>query len=470
MATTIGNLVVKLTAVTAPFTRGMSSASSSVTRLAAGVATAAKSVATIGTAMGAVAAGGMALMVKQQMSAIDATAKLSDRLGISTEKLVGLQHAANLSGTSTDTMSMALQRMTRRVSEAARGSGEAVGAIKELGIDARALAAMTPDQQLYTFADALQGVATQGDRVRIAMKLFDSEGVQLLNMLQGGSAGLAKMQAEAQKLGLTFNRIDAAKVEAANDAMTRLGAVFTGVGRTLAIELAPFIEAATTKLVEMGTSGEGMGAKVVGAVQWVTEGLGSMADVVAVVAGAGQKMFALFVNGLTRIQDYIALLARAYDSFVNTVMGGNSNLEGQIKKHAKEMRRWSMDVEMSADKLLKSGWSGENAKKVTAFFDDIRTKAQAAAEATTGIRTPLIETDSTPAAKAEAAEASLPQLLIAGTAEAINFINQQRLGGPGRGIDGLNKIAQQQLDEAKRQTRAIEGLAGGDDDGPVVAF
>ena len=51
-----------------------------------------------GGLLAAAGVGGLGYVIKQQMEAIDSTAKLSDRLGISTENLVSLQHAAKLAG------------------------------------------------------------------------------------------------------------------------------------------------------------------------------------------------------------------------------------------------------------------------------------------------------------------------------------------------------------------------------------
>ena len=46
-------------------------------------------------------------------------------------------------------------------------------------------------------------------------------------------------------------------------------------GRTAAIELAPYMEAAFRVLVEWGTAGEGMGAKVVDAIEWIVGAVGT---------------------------------------------------------------------------------------------------------------------------------------------------------------------------------------------------
>ena len=138
----------------------------------------------------AAGAAASAAIVRAQLPVIDALGKTSDRLGLTTQAMGGLQHAADLAGVAQATLSMALQRFNRRVSEAADGSGEAVMALHELGLDAEILEQIPLDQAMMRVADAFGNVASSGDKTRLAMKLFDSEGVRLLDMLQGQAKGL----------------------------------------------------------------------------------------------------------------------------------------------------------------------------------------------------------------------------------------------------------------------------------------
>lgn len=205
------------------------------------------------------AAGAMAALTARSFGTIDSLAKASDRLGLTTEALAGLRHAAEQTGVQTSTLDMALQRMTRRISEAAMGTGEARDAIRELGLDAQTLAGMSPDEAFRQIADAMNGVAGQGDRVRLAMRLFDSEGVALVNTLRLGSSGLAGMQAEAQRLGIAVGRDAALGVERANDALDRMRKAFTGAANAIAVQLAPVVESLAGKVEAMGiSSSEGL--------------------------------------------------------------------------------------------------------------------------------------------------------------------------------------------------------------------
>ena len=191
----------------------------------------------------AVGAGGIGLLISNSLKATDALAKTAGKIGTTTEALSALQYAGQLTGVEVNTMNMALQRFTRRASEAAVGTGEAKGAIRELGIDARQLVRLPLDERMLVLADAFENVQSEADRLRLAFKLFDSEGAALVNTLGQGRAGLADMLGEARRLGVVMSSGAAEGVEDANDALTRLQSLFGGVIKQVTAALAPAIGA-----------------------------------------------------------------------------------------------------------------------------------------------------------------------------------------------------------------------------------
>ena len=185
---------------------------------------------------------GFGLLVKSSLNATDSLAKTAAKIGTTTESLGGLRYAAELTGVATNTMDMALQRFTRRTAEAAMGTGEAKAAIKELGLNAQELNRMPLDKRMVVLADAFSGVTNESDRLRLAFKLFDSEGAALVNTLSGGGDALKEMLGEARMLGLTMSGSAAKGVEDTVDALTKLKSVFKGVTDQVVAALAPAIE------------------------------------------------------------------------------------------------------------------------------------------------------------------------------------------------------------------------------------
>lgn len=219
-------------------TRGINAVARAATSLRAGL------VAVAG-------AGGFAYMVKSSLDATDALAKTASRIGTTTEALSRLQYVGKLTGVETNTMSMALQRFTRRTAEAAKGTGEAQGALRELGLDAQQLSTLPLDEQMQQVANAFGGVANESDKVRLAFKLFDSEGVALVNTLKLGADGMAELMAEAEQLGVVMSAQAARGVEAASDSLYRLGRLGIGLRDQFVAALAPAIETVSENLKQM---------------------------------------------------------------------------------------------------------------------------------------------------------------------------------------------------------------------------
>ncbi len=73
--------------------------------------------------VGVLGAGGLTLLVRQSLLATDALSKTASKIGTTTEALSGLQYAGKLTGVEVNVMNMALQRFSRRASEAAQGTG-----------------------------------------------------------------------------------------------------------------------------------------------------------------------------------------------------------------------------------------------------------------------------------------------------------------------------------------------------------
>lgn len=204
-----------------------------------------------GVALGSI---GLLHLATESLRAADSLGKTSQKLGLMSQELGGLRYAAELASNMTGgQFDMALQRMTRRLSEAAQGTGEAKGAIKELGLDAQQLARLSPDAAFREIAEAMKGVNTQSDRVRLAFKLFDSEGVGLVNTLQLGKDGLIDMRDEAIKLGVALDDSATQRAAEANDAITRMKASLDGIVATIAIDLAPSITVIAEAMTSMRT-------------------------------------------------------------------------------------------------------------------------------------------------------------------------------------------------------------------------
>ena len=268
------DLAVSLTAKTGKFSAGFKKAEKRVGRFSSRIKKFSGAILKYGGLLAGVAGvAGMGIMIKRSMEAIDLVGKLSDELDISTERLTGFQHAAALSGTSNETLTKGLQRLVRRLGEAKLGYGEGVKGLEAMGLNARKMAEMLPADALVAISEKLKNMEPATERASAAYTLFARQGQDMMNFLLMGKKGLADAQAEAEKLGISFDRVDASKVEAANDAMQRMRSVFTGIFNKMVIELAPFIERMADKFANMAADGEGWGNIMASATRKVIKGL-----------------------------------------------------------------------------------------------------------------------------------------------------------------------------------------------------
>ena len=158
---------------------------------------------------------------KESLQLADDIGKVADKLGVTTDFLQRMQFAAEQTGIATNTLNMGLQRFTRRVAEARNGTGEAKAALEQLGIalnDSEGNARSIEDV-LADVSDGLANTADSGEKVRLAFKFFDSEGVALVSTLGEGSEALKLLTESATGVIPEQTIRDA---ERFNDAMNRI--------------------------------------------------------------------------------------------------------------------------------------------------------------------------------------------------------------------------------------------------------
>ena len=138
---------------------------------------------------------------------------------------------------------MALQRFTRRAAEAAQGTGEAKDALAQMGIALRDQSGnlRRSEDLLADVADAFARIQDPAERVRLAFKLFDSEGVALVNLLRGGSGALEEMRERARDLGIVLDEHLVRDAERARTELDTLSQVISANLTRAALQAAPVI-------------------------------------------------------------------------------------------------------------------------------------------------------------------------------------------------------------------------------------
>ena len=301
--------------------------------------------------VGVVGAGGLGLLIRNSLIATDALAKTASKIGTTTEALSALQYVGQLTGVEINTMNMALQRFTRRTAEAAVGTGEAKGALRELRIDARKLTQLPLDEQMLTLADAFEEAQKRGvNPLKIAFKLFDSEGAALVNTLALGRDGLKDLLGEARSLGVVMSSSAANGVEDANDALFRMQSLFGGVVKQVVASLAPAISALAQLMTEEVQARFGK----------TEESVKAFADTLAI----------FLIDGMITAIKGFAKISEAVSGFANELILTKARLTGlftpDAQKSASELAVRIHDVKENLKKYNKAqeegiGYSKRNA-------------------------------------------------------------------------------------------------------------
>lgn len=285
MAEAVGELAVRVGADVTPLKSGMRSASNSVGSFSAKASRDLKKVTGNIVAMGAAAtaagAAAVTALYAKQSQVIDSLAKTSDALGTTIVELQALNRVAELNGVSSEQMAKGLQRMEVRLGEAARRGGSAAQALNDIGINLDSIQSKSPAEQIEQLSMAIGTVENQSLKASIATDLFGRDGLKMLKVLnQIQKEGLQPTIDNLEKFGIAMSRVDAAQVEAANDAWLKAEEVLGGVANKITIELAPYVEELASKFTEAAGSGVNFGEIVVDSIQKVVEAIAFTGDIV----------------------------------------------------------------------------------------------------------------------------------------------------------------------------------------------
>jgi hypothetical protein len=331
-----------------------------------------------GAILAAVGGGGMAYLMKQSAAAIDSTAKLADAVALTTEELVGYQLAAKISGVAQTQFDTAIVRFQKVLGNAKRGSAEATRALELMGLTFADLENLTTDEQLKLVSDQFKGMGNQVDKSSALLTMFGESGLAMGKMLENGSEGISRFQAEADKLGTSFSRIDAAQVELANDAMTRLQGLVSGVATQITINVAPAVEAMVSSIVDAGTEGASMGDRVSGGMRSVVSGVGTVNEMIdtAIIGYQHVKIAALsfYQAQYSLIGNLVGILAELPEW-----LGGGvaADVSAASKMFADELGREIAGIEAAINDRLVNGMSKS---ELLDAFDRLQADSRAKAE------------------------------------------------------------------------------------------
>lgn len=202
-------------------------------------------------AAAAAAVAGAGAMVRSGLQTIDAQAKLAQSLETTVASVQTLERAGELAGVSMSGIEQATKDLSRRLSQAATGTGPVADALDRLGLSASQLIDLPLDERVGAINAAIAEFIPQAERAAVAGQLFGEEGSIAMSRIDAETLRQATIDVRA--FGVAVSDFDADQVERTNDAISRLGLVWQGLTNRLTVAVAPALEAIADALAEIAT-------------------------------------------------------------------------------------------------------------------------------------------------------------------------------------------------------------------------
>ena len=313
--------------------------------------------------------------VNAQFDRIDQVAKFSDSVGGAVQDMQAMGLQAELTGTSQSTLEKGIQRLTRVLGDARSGNAAAIASFSNLGLSVKDFDGLGLADQVGLVSDRINSGKTAADRASAAYRVFGRQGQEMMTFFAGGSAGIQDAANEIDRFGLGMSRVDAAQVEMANDAFTKLNALTSAVFQKIAVEAAPILTAVVEMFTDASAEAGGWGGIVETGFGVLVTGIGFAIDSWNVLSGAVNiwrgnivQAFTLAVRGLEAIQDGISYLTGKDIDF------GITGLADELQKEANKF--YDQGV-----KQIDSGLAGKGADAFRNKIDEVKDRAQQIADA-----------------------------------------------------------------------------------------
>lgn len=297
--------------------------------------------------------------VRSLFDALDEADRLNDvsqQVNIGVEALSKYGFAAKMSGSDQEALNKGLLAFNKNLRENSP-------LLQQLGVDTS-----STESALQGVADVFAKLPESAERTELATKLFGRAGAELIPLLVEGREGMARLGAEAERLGVVVTNKTAAAAAEFNDNLDRLRAASRGVALRIAEQLLPTLTVLSERLLE--------NAKDVGLLQgaFITffekvfggTGLGDVA----------KKELAKIEEGIGSLQEEINDRALAGDTKRVAVLQGElAKLEVRAEA-ARQKVKFAAELEAGAKPKTKSKDDEDEAARAKRLAAEARLQAQ----------------------------------------------------------------------------------------------
>ena len=307
----------------------------------------------------AAAAAGIA-MTKMGMTAVGAQQALATSMNATMGSIVALSLAAKDSGIPDFDSSLA--RLNRRLGAAAHGGGAAAGVVQRLGLDLQALSKLDADQKIASIADSMKKAGLSASEMARAAQDLGFEQREAVGFFNQGGAAILAYRKEVDELGMSLSDVDAAKVGSAQAALDKIGVIVSSIGKAMAVEVAPIIEAVSRLFIQAAKDAGGVGNAV-------AEGSNMAIKALTFVANAVDGIKRSFEIAGKVIAGYFFVMQNqirsVFEGVANTAIGSVNAIIGAMNKIPK------VDIDLLENVNLGAISASEAIKMVGDDIDEI---------------------------------------------------------------------------------------------------
>jgi len=195
---------------------------------------------------------GVAAAAQKYADMTGAIGDMAEISGISRERFQELSYAAKQTGSSSEALGMALEKMTVSIGAAAKGDKALTEMFDGLDISMKNTngTMKTTDEVFDLFVNRISRIKDPALQAQAATKLFGRGALELLPLIRSGTSGIAELSGEARRLGVVLSDTAVRDGEAFGDILDDIKFALQGVFFSVGSQLIPVLSRLGKQLIE----------------------------------------------------------------------------------------------------------------------------------------------------------------------------------------------------------------------------
>ena len=219
--------------------------------LGSALSVAAKGIAAMGAAAASAASAVGAMVTKAAYNADDINT-MAKQYSMSVEDIQKFQYATEQIDVPLETLTGSMQKLTKNMATASKGTGDAYEAFKALGVEITNQDGTLRDRnEVFNEAiNALANIENETQRDAYAMQIFGKSAADLNPLILGGADALKTLGDQAESAGLILEQDQLDTLNLLSDAIDTFKATLAGTGNLLSTEFAAPMADALNQITE----------------------------------------------------------------------------------------------------------------------------------------------------------------------------------------------------------------------------